>query len=469
LNIEDLLKTARKKKYKILSVGKDPQMLASVGKTLSGAGYEVSECFSVEKAIGILEFSRVDMVVSETDMPVVSGVDLLRYVKENFSDIEMVVYGRQDVETAVKAIKAGAEDYLLDRFEEAVLTQVIRRMTEKIEARRRCSVDVPIHVAHGIIGGCPAIQTVFRTIEKAASSLVNVLIYGESGTGKELVARAIHYNGERSRAPFVSVNCTAIPDTLLESELFGHVKGAFTGANDGRAGFFQIADGGTIFLDEIGDASLNMQGKLLRVLENKEIHMVGSSQVRKVDTRIIAATHKDLQAMVASGQFREDLFYRLNVIDVAVPPLRERTDDILFLIHHFNEKFSKEAGRTPPTFSDETLQAMKQYHWPGNVRELENLVQRLVVMADAPVIRMTDMPLHLRYQIEHGGGRLSPLSHVEAEHIREVLHAVDGNKTRAAEILGIDRKTLRTKLQQSEEDALPKPGNDSPSKNIFQD
>jgi DNA-binding NtrC family response regulator len=460
------LKTTDGTPHKILSVGNDPEILTAVRSVLGEAGYDVSDCFSVEKAIGILEFDRVDMVVCEMEMPVVSGIDLLRYVKENFSDVEMMLYGRQDVETAVKAIKGGAEDYLTRPFHADELAVSVRKMADKIALRRNSPPRIPGNISHGIIGGCPAMQEVSRMIEKAAASLVNVLIVGESGTGKELVARAIHYNGDRSRAPFVSVNCTAIPDTLLESELFGHVRGAFTGARESRSGFFQIADGGTIFLDEIGDASLNMQGKLLRVLQNKEIHMVGSSRVRRVDTRIIAATHKDLGAMVARGQFREDLFYRLNVIDVAVPPLRDRKDDILFLIHHFNEKFSREADRSPPPFSDEILQVMKAYHWPGNVRELENLVQRLVVMVDGPLIRMTDMPPHMRCQIAPRVEGLRTLFQVEAAHIRRVLQAVGENKTRAARILGIDRKTLRTKLQQEAEMGRTEPGNISPAGNF---
>ena len=441
------MEKVKSKFFKILSVGKDPETLALIQRTLSRLGCDVVSCSGVEKAIGILEFSKVDIVISEMEMPVVTGVDLLRYVKENFFDTEMMVYGLQDVETAVKAIKGGAEDYLISPFDVADLVAVVRRMTEKIERRRKSSFETSIDPSHGIIGQCDAVKGVLKLIAKAASTTVNVLIFGESGTGKELVARAIHYNSDRSRAPFVSVNCTAIPDTLLESELFGHVKGAFTDAKESRSGFFQIADGGTIFLDEIGDASLNMQGKLLRVLQNKEIHVVGSSHVRKVDTRIIAATHKDLSAMVAKGLFREDLYYRLNVIDMAVPPLRERRDDTLFLIHHFTEKFSGELGRTPPTFSDDTLQVMKNYHWPGNVRELENLIQRLVVIVDSPVIHMSDMPPHMRYHVEPKGVAFRSLEEMEADYIRNVLLSVGGNKTRASEILGIDRKTLRGKLQ----------------------
>jgi DNA-binding NtrC family response regulator len=432
--------------FQIMSVGTDPDLLELIRETLSMKGHHVISCVGVEKAIRILEFGKVDIVVSEMDMPRISGMDLLRHVKENFPEIEMTVYGRKDVNTAVNAVKIGAEDYLVRPFDPDKLSDVVERMGRKASRRRRVRETVAMAAPHGMVGQSDAVKTVYRLVKKAASATVNALIYGESGTGKELVARAIHYNSDRSHAPFVPVNCTAIPDTLLESELFGHVKGAFTGARESRSGFFQIADGGTIFLDEIGDASLNMQGKLLRVLQNKEIHIVGSSHPRKVDTRIIAATHKDLQAMVAKGQFREDLYYRLNVIDITVPPLRERKDDLLFLVHHFSDKFSKEVDRTPPVFSDETLRAMKSYHWPGNVRELENLIQRLVVIVDAPVVRMPDMPPHMRFQAEPAGDRLQSLSEVETAHIRTVLAAVGGNKTRASEVLGIDRKTLRTKL-----------------------
>ena len=278
-----------------------------------------------------------------------------------------------------------------------------------------------------------------------------MLISGESGTGKELVARAVHYHGDRRAAPFVPVNCTAIPENLLESELFGHVKGAFTGAKDHRTGFFQIADKGTIFLDEIGDAPLSMQGKLLRVMQSKEFSMVGSSRIRAVDTRILAATHKDLMSLVKKKLFREDLYYRLDVIDIRVPPLRERGDDILMLVNHFAQRFARGLNRPVPEFSDNTLRAMKDYPWPGNVRELENLVQRLLVITDEDRIRMADLPAAMRYAYRPGTNPLRPLAEVEREHLQTVLTASGGNKTRAAEILGIDRKTLREKLKRIEQ------------------
>jgi DNA-binding NtrC family response regulator len=274
-----------------------------------------------------------------------------------------------------------------------------------------------------------------------------VLITGESGTGKELAARAIHYGSVRSSAPFVPVNCGGIPEGLLESELFGHVKGAFTGATESRAGFFHASDGGTIFLDEISEMSLAMQVKLLRVLQDKKVCMVGSNRVRKVDVRILAATNKDLHGLVKKGLFREDLFYRLNVITIVIPPLRERGDDIILLAHRFLTKFAAESGKSSPRFSDEALQSLRSYNWPGNVRELENVIQRLVVMTDGDIIEVPDLPTLMRFSALRKTGFTRTLAEVESEYISNVLASVDGNKTRAAKILGIDRKTLREKLK----------------------
>jgi DNA-binding NtrC family response regulator len=289
-------------------------------------------------------------------------------------------------------------------------------------------------------------QKVFSAIAKAATTSATTLITGESGTGKELVARAIHYNSPRNSAPFVPVNCGAIPGELLESELFGHLKGAFTGATETRAGFFQTADGGTIFLDEISETSLSMQVKLLRVLQDKEVNMVGSPRPRKVDVRILASTNKDLPHLVEKGLFREDLFFRLNVITIDIPCLRERGKDIILLTQYFAAKFAEELGKAKLTFSENALSVLKNYHWPGNVRELENVVQRLVVMTEGDLIEVPDLPSLMRFSALQKTGFNRTLSEVETEYIRNVLTSVGGNKTRAAEILGIDRKTLREKL-----------------------
>jgi two-component system response regulator HydG len=311
--------------------------------------------------------------------------------------------------------------------------------------------DVP-EVFHGIIGRAPAMRELFRTIERTRNNRATVLITGESGTGKEMVARAIHYNSKWSAAPFIAVNCGAIPDQLLESELFGHVKGAFTGAITNRAGFFQAADGGTLFLDEIGNASPAVQAKLLRAIQDKQITMLGATKPQQVEVRLISASNNDLLAMVRQGTFREDLYYRLNVIHMHLPALRERAADIPLLVDHFNKRFSKELGKAPLRFPPRIMDTLTSYSWPGNVRELENLVHRLVIMKDLTV-EMEDLPVHMKMQAPQPAAMtdpLLPLAEVERRHIRRVLEATGGNKTKAAEVLGIDRKTLREKLKGEE-------------------
>jgi len=291
-------------------------------------------------------------------------------------------------------------------------------------------------------------QKVFAAIRKASSTSATVLITGESGSGKELVARAIHYSSARASAPFVPVNCGGIPESLLESELFGYVKGAFTGAQESRAGFFQTADGGTIFLDEIGETSIAMQVKLLRVLQDKEVRMVGDSRARKVDVRIIAATNKNLQGLIQSRVFREELYYRINVVTIEVPPLRARGGDIPLLVLHFAEKFASELGKTVPRFSEKAMESLQNYAWPGNARELENAIQRIVVMNDEQTIDIPDLPPFARFSALRTSGVNRTLAEVEADHIRNVLANTGGNRTQAAQILGIDRKTLRKKIAQ---------------------
>ncbi|WP_373501364.1 sigma-54-dependent transcriptional regulator [Desulfococcus sp.] len=437
-------------KIRILIVDDIPETLEILRRQLCAAGFITSVAPGVAEAIGILEFNPVDLVITDMKMPRLTGLDMVRYIRENAAETEVIIMTAFPcIDNAIQSVKDGAEDYLTKPFTGDELLAAIERVREKILLRRSARMDAPPSESYGIIGESTAMRTVYSLIDKAAPILVNVLISGESGTGKELVARAIHYGGDRASAPFVSVNCTAIPDTLIESELFGHVKGAFTGAKENRTGFFQIADGGTLFLDEIGDASPNLQGKLLRVLQNKEILLVGSSRVRKVDTRVIAATHKNLQALVAKGLFREDLFYRLNVIDIPVPPLRDRENDVMILMNYFLNKFSKEMHRPAPRFSDNALHAILHYRWPGNVRELENMVQRIMVVVDEDLIDVVDLPRDMRGHVPSKTWTARSLAEVEAEHIAHVLAEVEGNKTRAAEILGIDRKTLRQKLTQT--------------------
>ncbi len=301
--------------------------------------------------------------------------------------------------------------------------------------------------AQGIIGESEAIQNVFDCIRKVSQTTATVLLTGESGTGKELVARAIHYCSPRASNPFVPVNCGSIPEELIESELFGHLKGTFTGAIDTRGGFFHTADGGTIFLDEISNTSPSMQIKLLRVLQDQEVYMVGSKKSQKIDVRVIVASNVDLSDLVKKNKFREDLYYRLNVININLPPLRERDDDIFLLIDHFAGKFSEEFSRPKPRFTDEALKVLKDYHWPGNVRELQNVIQSLIIMSETELIDVPDLPSIMRFSTLREKGKMRTLEEVEYEYIRNVLSGVNGNKTQAANILGIDRKTLREKLK----------------------
>jgi len=438
------------RKEHILVVDDAPATLEVLQRNLDLRGYRVHTASGVGEALRVLDVTQVDLVITDLKMPDVSGLELVRHIRENLEDVEvMMITGYATIEKAVTAVKAGAEEFLPKPFTDEELFAAVERSIEKLRLRRasrQLAAQVP-SARCGLIGRSESMGKVFRAISKAASTSATVLISGESGTGKELVARSIHYSGPHAAAPFIPVNCGGIPEPLLESELFGHVKGAFTGATEARAGFFQTADGGTIFLDEISDTSFPMQVKLLRVLQDKEVCMVGSSRTRKVDVRILAATNKDLPSLVKKNIFREDLFYRVNVITVDVPPLRERNDDVLLLARHFSARFAEEHGKPTPEFSDGALQALRGYAWPGNVRELENLVQRVVVMTDGDVIGIPELPSYMRFSAQRTGVITRTLADVEAEHIRRVLISVNGNKTRASKILDIDRKTLRDKLK----------------------
>ena len=436
---------------RILVVDDSEMTLEILRRNLASQGYRVHTATDVAGALELLEDSEFELVVTDLKMPGSSGLDLVRHVRENLRDTEvMLITGYASVNGAVEAMKSGAEEYLAKPFTDEELLAAIRRALDKrhlrITARTADDDDSPAD-PQGLIGDSPVMQRVYRTVAKAARSEATVLVTGESGTGKELVARAIHYTGARGSSPFLPVNCGSIPEHLLESELFGYVKGAFTGATTTRAGFFQTADGGTLFLDEIGETSPAMQVRLLRVLQDGEVCMVGSNRPRKVDVRIIAATNRDLAAQVKQGAFREDLYFRLNVLTVEVPPLRERGEDLLLLVRHFAEKFAAASGVPTPRFSPQVLEAMGRYPWPGNVRELENTIHRLVVMCDEDTVVVPDLPQGMRFAAPRSAGLDRSLAEVEAEHIRRVLQSVDGNKSRASRILGIDRKTLREKVK----------------------
>jgi DNA-binding NtrC family response regulator len=433
----------------ILVVDDAPETLEVLQRNLISEGYIVYTAPDVSEALKILDSTLIDLVITDLKMPKVNGLDLIRHVRENFKNTEvMMITGYATIESAVEAVKTGAEEYLSKPFTDEELLSSVTRTLDKLKIRKTGnSKSLEMTLAnYGLLGESEALRRVFNTIEKVASSSATALITGESGTGKELIARAIHYKSPRLSAPFVPVNCGGIPEGLLESELFGHVKGAFTGATKTQAGFFQTADGGTIFLDEISETSIAMQVKLLRVLQDKEVCMVGANRTSKVDVRIIAATNKDLFSLVKKEAFREDLYFRLNVITIDIPPLRERGDDILLLVNHFSSKFAEECGKPTPRFTDKALKVLMNYNWPGNVRELENVIQRLIIMAEGDLIEVPDLPSLMRFSALYETSFNRTLVEVEAEYIRNVLASVNGNKTRAAEILGIDRKTLRKKL-----------------------
>ncbi len=423
-------------------------------RTLSTRGYTVFATSGVAEAVRMLETMPIDLVITDLRMPKATGLDLIRHVRAHFEFTAVImITGYASIDSAVSAVKEGAEDYLSKPFTDEELLAAVGSALEKVRLRRAALADFDHALGEqfGIVGDSPVMRKVFRAIAKAAAADATVLVTGESGTGKELVSRAIHYHGARAAAPFVPVNCAGIPDGLVESELFGHVKGAFTGAVTTRAGFFITADHGTIFLDEIAELTMPMQAKLLRVIEDRQVQMVGAARPREVDVRIIAATNKDLATLVKKGLFRDDLFFRLNIVTLELPPLRERGDDVLALLHRFAAGFARQQDKPVPQFTPAAIEALRGHNWPGNVRELENVVHRLVVMADSDTIDVSDLPALMRFSAAGPPREITTLAEVEMNHIRFVLDAVQGNKTRAAELLGIDRKTLREKLKAVEE------------------
>jgi two-component system, NtrC family, response regulator HydG len=436
-------------KQNILVVDDSPETIELIKRNLESVGYQVFSSENVQSAVKLLDALDIDLLITDLKMPGENGMQLVRYVTENMKGLgTLVITGFPSIQGAIESIRIGAEEYLVKPFTDEELFKAVSRVLQKNNKSKKEHGAAAVQ-RFGIIGESAGMQKVFNTIQKARATNATVLINGESGTGKELVARALHYGGHASAAPFVPVNCGGIPDSLLESELFGYVKGAFTGATETRAGFFQTADGGTIFLDEISNTSLNMQAKLLRVLQEKEFYMVGSKKPIKVNIRIIAATNVDLMQLVKKGLFREDLFYRLNIISIDLPPLRERENDIILLLDFFLAKYVKELGKPPMKLSKKALSALVEYGWPGNVRELQNLVHRLVIMADDATIDTPDLPKDFRFSMKSNRNLTRSLAEVEREYILDVLAAHKNNISHAAQVLGIDRKTLREKIKKS--------------------
>lgn len=438
------------RKENILIVDDDYDMLELLQRNLKMFDFHVYKASSVIEAIEILKSSTVDLVITDLQMPGINGLELIKFTQEHFPEIpKLVVTGYPSVDSAVASVKSGALDYLVKPFKSEELKKAIEHVLgNTITTSNQSNRQAAAKVTHygGMVGSSPEFSNLVDVIERVKNNRATVLIQGESGTGKELVARAIHYQGAFASKPFIVVNCGAIPENLLESELFGYVKGAFTGANETRTGLFQAAHGGTIFLDEIGNAPFNVQARLLRVLQEKEITMLGSSATQKIEVRVIAATNSDLFDMVSKGRFREDLYYRLNVVDITTTPLRERKLDIPLLVTIFLKKYGSEYGKPDMVIAEDALQLLVRHNWPGNVRELENVLQRLIIMGDS-LVKRTDLPDYFKYTIQNSDyASHKSLKEIEREYILKVLSENDNNKTKAAEILQIDRKTLRLKL-----------------------
>lgn len=438
-----------KKKINILVVDDSAETREVIKRNLAGAGYQVMTAANVAEAVEILKQNTIELVITDFKMPAANGLELVRYVREKLKNtIVMMITGYASVQGAVDAVKGGAEEYLAKPFTESELLDAVKRSLNKLAKNNKTAITKDSTFSqYGLIGKSKPMRKIFDMIEKTAASFGTVLISGESGTGKELVARAIHYKSPRAVAPFVPINCGAIPENLFEGELFGYMKGSFTGANESRAGFLQTAEGGSVLLDEVGEMSLPLQVKFLRVLQENELYMLGGRKPLKLDLRIMAASNKNLGTLVSKGAFREDLYYRLNVISIEVPPLRERGDDISLLTAYFADKFSRKLGRPQPEFSAQVLEAFKNYYWPGNVRELENVIQRILVLNENELIELSDVPEFLHPNSARSLVPDRTLAQIEAEHILRTMAVHGDNKTKVAQVLGIDRKTLREKLK----------------------
>jgi two-component system response regulator PilR (NtrC family) len=445
---------------RLLVVDDEQSMREWLTIALSQDGFEVESAGSGEDALKVLERTPVDLALVDLRMPGLGGLETLRRIKqldETTSVVIMTAYA--SAETAVQALKEGAYDYIIKPFKVDELRHLVqnaleRRRLQAENARLRGLIQGRFG---NLVGPSPKMQEIFATIARLGDSKATVLITGESGTGKELVAKAIHFNSSRKDWPFVAVNCGAIPQELMESELFGHVKGAFTGAVATKQGLFEVADDGTLFLDEVTELPLHLQVKLLRVLEDPEIRPVGAVKPVRVDVRIVAATNRDLAQAVGGKIFREDLFYRLNVISLHIPPLRERREDIPLLVRHFLDKFAAAAGTPPKDMSADALGMLERYPWPGNVRELENVIERAVTLERDAVIRAESLPDSVRgpQQAEFPDLRLPEegldldalMERIERELLRQALRRADGIQSRAAQLLRTSFRSFRYRLQ----------------------
>ncbi|MBI2358164.1 MAG: sigma-54-dependent Fis family transcriptional regulator [Deltaproteobacteria bacterium] len=437
-------------------------MCRFLSELLSEEGYEIELAHDGRSALQRYAEAPFDLVITDLMMPGMKGTELVRRLREIDPEAPaLLITAFGSIESAVEAMRAGAFNYVTKPFRtEEILLQVSRAVEESSLRKEVRRLRKELHGRYGptnIVGKSPSMKKVFEAVTQISDTPANVLITGESGTGKELVARAIHYQSSRSHGPLVPLNCAAIPETLLESELFGYVRGAFTDAKKDRKGLFHEAQGGSLFLDEIGEIPLPLQAKLLRVVEDKEVRPLGANRTEKVDVRVIAASNRELGELVSEGRFRQDLYYRLNVIRIELPPLRERSQDVPLFVEHFIQKYSDRSARKVTGISEEALAALIRYSWPGNVRELEHAIERAMLLGKEERIGTADLPPQLLAQsdkevtLTEALSRRFTLKALEHEYIRKVLQARGGNKTETANILGMDRTTLYRKLEELKE------------------
>jgi len=438
----------------ILIVDDEESVRDSLERVLRKAGYFTRSAGSGEEALTLMAAAAADLVLTDLRMPDGDGLNLLKSLKKKYPDVEVIVLtGYGTIETAVEAIKEGAYDFITKPPKKAVILSTVERAIERQNLAQE-NKYLKAQLGRGefyeeIIGRSPAFNQVMEMVERVAPLISTVLITGESGTGKELIARAIHRKSPRAKNRFIPVNSAAIPENLIESELFGHVKGAFTGAMRDKQGLFKVADGGTLFLDEISSVPLNLQVKLLRAIEQKEILAVGSTRPEVIDVRIIAATNKDLAKEVAQGNFREDLYYRLNVVGINIPPLRERLDDIPELVNHFIKVYNAQLNKQIRGADEAVLNAFKTYEWKGNVRELENVIERAMIMCDSDLLQLSHFPPMFLVKSpfeEVEGGLKGSVRKFERDAIFKALQAAGQDKSKAAGLLGMSLSTLYRKM-----------------------
>lgn len=421
----------------------------------SESGLETRTASTTEEALEALDQYPIDIVITDLRVPELGGLELLKKIRETYSDTEVIVLTQfGTIENAVEATRLGAADYVTKPFHVPELRGKLERVVKMIEVAQenrvlREQLRTRPGVA-GLIGVSPKMQRVYRLIEKVSQHTYPVLILGESGTGKELVAHSVHFSGPRRARPFVPVDCSALAPTLIESELFGHVRGAFTGATHSKQGLLEAADGGTLFLDEIGDLPVDLQAKLLRAIQEKEVRPLGSTERVTISPRVIAATNRNLETSVREGKFRQDLYFRLNVVQVKLPPLRERKSDIPLLVNYFLEKFA-EAGKEIRKISEDAMTRLLAYDWPGNVRELENVIERAVALGSGPILHIADLPTNLHYGTGERVASLEEtvqLRELERRAVVRALREAGGDKTAAARLLGIGKTTLYRKVKE---------------------